>query len=244
MIGLILAAGEGKRLNDDLPEKTVKSLVKINNKSLIEYSLKNCSDVGVERVIIVVSDSNREAILSEIGEEFCGMQIIYCVQESPCGLVNAIMSSSEYLNDSVMLQLSDEIFIQPKISECIKDFDSGSDFVVTYVYENDAEKIRNNFSVSFDDDENIVCCTEKPRDIINNLKGTGLCVFSAECIDFLKQIYNPIDNSPDNLCDYINLLIESKKTGKLFCIAEEEININTAKELNYIQKMIKDGNVQ
>ena len=240
MIGLILAAGEGKRLNNDMPEKTAKPLVNINQKYLIEYSLQNCVDAGIKTVIIVVNSDNKNSIASSIGSEYNGMNIFYAVQKSPIGLLNAALSASEYLNDCVMLQLSDEIFINPKIKECVKLYADGADFVVTFVYENNKEKIRNNFSIDLDGNRNVIHCVEKPKKIINDLKGTGLCIFSRECMDLLKKLYNQSENYPDNLCDAFNLLVESRKSGKAFCISEEEININTVSELEYAQTITRD----
>ncbi len=240
MVGLILAAGEGKRLSDGLPEKTTKPLIKINHKHLIEYSLQNCLAAGIKTVIIVVNSKNKNDFISEIGEEYGGMKIIYAVQALQRGLINAVLSAYEYLNDSVLLQLSDEIFIKPEIEECIKFFGFGADFIVTCVSENDEEKIRKNFSVETDADGNAVYCVEKPEVPINNLKGTGLCIFSRECVELLKKTYNEAENYPDNLCDYFNVLTESNKSGKVFLIAEEEINVNTVSELNYAQMMMRD----
>lgn len=242
MLGLILAAGEGKRLNDGLSEKTVKPLVKINNKYLIEYSLQNCSDAGIKTAIIVVNSDNKDNIVSAIGNEFDGMDIIYAVQKYPRGLLNAALSASEYLNDCVMLQLSDEVFIKTRIKECLKLFDDGADFIVTCVHEKEKVKIRNNFSIDADENHNVINCVEKPEIITNDLKGTGLCVFSRECMDLLKASYNYAENYPDNLCDCFNFLIECRKSGKVFCVSEEEINVNTVKELDYAQFMMRDEN--
>ena len=244
MIGLILAAGEGKRLNNHLKQNVSKPLVKINCKCLIEYSLQNCVNFGIKTVIVVVNPNNKFDIYSMIGDEFNGMKIIYAVQKEPKGLINAVMSASEYLDDCIMLQLSDEIFIKPKVPKCTVEYENGADFIVTYVYESDKEKIKNNFSIETDETGNIVNCIEKPEIIINAFKGTGLCFFNFECIKLLKSHYDCEKNYPDNLCDYFNFLIKCHKIGKTCCIAEEEINVNTTAELNYAQMRIRDEKEQ
>ncbi|MBP9989768.1 MAG: hypothetical protein KBT46_09765, partial [Ruminococcus sp.] len=220
------------------------ALVKINSKHLIEYSLHNCLIAGIKTVIIIVNSYNKESIFSAIGNEYNGIKILYVIQEFPKGLINAVMSAAEYLNDSVMLQLSDEIFIKPNIKECVDLFESCGYFIVTYVCDNEHENIKNNFSIEIDEKGKVLNCVEKPEKIINDLKGTGLCIFNRDCIELLKNKYDSESNFPDNLCDYFNFLIQSDKTGNSFCIAENEININTTNELEYAQMKIRDEQTQ
>ena len=50
MKGLITAAGEGKRFGG-----TCKALLKIDNKYLIEFPLKNMKDLEIEEVVIITN---------------------------------------------------------------------------------------------------------------------------------------------------------------------------------------------
>ncbi|MCR5208139.1 MAG: NTP transferase domain-containing protein [Eubacterium sp.] len=224
MVGLVLAAGSGSRLTGSFGSDVCKPLIEIAGKRLIEYSLENLFNLKVDRIIVVVG-KHRARIEKEIGTQYKGVPVCYAVQEQPIGLVNAIAAALESIDGDTVLQLSDEIFVDSK-AETVKLGDA--DFVCGITYENDAEEIKGNYSVALNEDGGITHCTEKPSVVNNNLKGTGFCVFSRECIAILKESYDEGKNVPCDLCDYINLLIERGLKGVTAEVAKREYNINTA----------------
>ena len=105
-------------------------------------------------------------------------------------------------------------------------------------YEHNTQKIKNNFSVEVDENSIIKNCIEKPSVIINNLKGTGLCIFRNDCVQLLKKMYNENTNTPGDLCCYMNNLIAQGKKGVAFVAAEKEFNINTSADLEEAQSFL------
>ena len=69
MIGVILAAGDGKRLKKSSSEDSCKPLIKIKGKRLIEYSLDNLIELDVEKAFIVVGKDDRDEVMKNIMEE-------------------------------------------------------------------------------------------------------------------------------------------------------------------------------
>lgn len=239
MIGLILAAGNGSRLSPT--GSCCKTTVSVADKALIEYSLDNFSTMNIEKVVIVVG-KYRDEIYEVVGDFYAGMQIIYAEQKSPKGLVNAIMSAYSHIaGEDVVLQLGDELFIDCKPIQ-LKEyfFESGANFICTYTYEEDSEQIKNNYSLRCDAAGTVEDCIEKPLTIDNHMKGTGFCVFEAGCIALLNETYDYEANYPNDLCELMKLFIRCGKKGKTFCIARQELNINTIENLKCANEIFSE----
>lgn len=233
MIGVVLAAGKGTRLRKCTGECNCKALKKIDDMYLIEFALNNLIDLDISRVVIVIGQQG-ELIKKTIGDKYKGLKVSYAYQPYQKGLINAFVQALDVIesNEDVVLQLADEIFIDLK-AEDIKTYISKMffDFYCGITYENNYEKIKNNFSIEIDENSNIKKCTEKPRVVSNNIKGTGFCIFKHSVLKLLKNIYDENSNIPNDLCDYLNYLIGEGKRGLAFCLAEKEFNINTPFDL-------------
>lgn len=236
MIGIILAAGDGTRLKNSTGENHCKALQKINGTKLIEFALGNLADLDIKKVYIVVGKEG-ELVKGAIGYNYKGLDVSYVHQKEQKGLVNALIEALRNLeyNNDVILQLADEIFINLKI-DTIKSFFPASDtaFYCGVTYEDNSQKIKSNFSVETDENNALVSCIEKPKHVKNNIKGTGFCIFRTSALDILREIYNENTNTPNDLCDYMNTLIQKGKAGSVFVVADKEFNINTSDDLKEI----------
>ena len=236
MVGVILAAGDGRRLKESSKEDCCKPLIKLKGKRLIEYALDNLIDLGISLAYIVVGKEG-DLIKKDLGKQYNGLKLIYVVQEQQTGLINAFMRAVSCIDSdaSVVLQLSDEIFIDFKIKEIKKAIASKKyDFYCGVTNEDDAEKIKNNFSVDVDDEGNLRKCVEKPVEVFNDIKGTGFCIFSSQAVQVLSENY-PGNRNINDLCDYMNFLISERKKGLVLHVAEKEFNINTFSDLYEVQ---------
>lgn len=235
MVGLILAAGEGRRLFGDEVSNGCKPLVEVQGKQLLSYALDNLLLLNVRQAVIVVG-RHAKAIKSAFGDTYKGMRLVYAYQEEPNGIVSAILSAEPYITDEIVLQLSDEIFVGLK--PLPETWNRGADFAVGYVTEADKNKIKGNYSIDTDADGTVLRCTEKPTEVFNPYKGTGFCLFKKETLDILRASYESETNEPNDLCDFINLLIRQGRRGRIFEVADAEININTEHDLQQARTMI------
>lgn len=239
MIGVILAAGNGSRLKESKGEQCCKILEKVSNQRLIEFALKNLVELKINKVLVVVGEHG-DLIRQEIGNSYENMDITYIPQSSQLGLINAFVQALPYINnETVVFQLADEIFVEMKadaINQCLA---SATDFYCGITYEQSPDKIKGNFSVEIDSHGNIKKCVEKPTQIINNIKGTGFCIFKSAATDFLSTVYNEVENTPYDLCDFINLMTTNNICGKILEIAKKEFNINTMADLEEAQLFLK-----
>lgn len=239
MVGVILAAGNGKRLAAELGFEQCKSLLSLEGKRLIDYSLENLSAFGVEGIYIVVG-KYAEEIMRAVGESYNDIPISYLIQKNPIGIINALSVALPHIKDDFVLQLSDEVFVNNRSDELKKEWEKGeSDFFCGIVKEENAARIKENYSVCVKGDMELVSCTEKPEEVENLYKGTGYCVFSRECISLCRKSYGGELKADANLCDYMNLLIENGMSGKCINVAKKEINVNTIFDFEYARKTVK-----
>lgn len=75
MKALILAAGFGKRLQP-ITNSMPKSMIKVNNVSLLENALNNLVDIGISEIGIVVGHM-AEYIKIQIGDGWKGIPVRY-----------------------------------------------------------------------------------------------------------------------------------------------------------------------
>ena len=241
MVGVILAAGDGTRLSISTGQDICKALRKINNTHLIEFALNNLIDLGATEVYIVVGKQG-ELIKNAIGNKYKTLTVNYVQQPQQKGLMNAFLQALNVIdcNETVILQLSDEIFIDletDSIKNAIKA--ENVDFYCGVTFEENEEKIKNNFSVETEGGSLLIKCTEKPQIVTNNIKGTGFTIFNGKIQKIIKEVY---DSDPDKLCDLcdcFNYLVTIGHRGLTLNVAKKEFNINTVSDLTEAESFLK-----
>ncbi len=88
LAGIIMAAGEGSRMKS----RTPKVLHRLCGKELVRYPVDLMTRLGVERIVVVVSPSNHEAIKALLGN-----RVEYAVQSAKTGTAGAVESAKSLL---------------------------------------------------------------------------------------------------------------------------------------------------
>lgn len=238
MFGVILAAGDGTRLKNSRNEDCCKPLIKINEKRLIEYALDNLAMLNVTEAYIVIG---KEGLLIKdaIGNEYKNIKLNYVCQQEQKGLIDAFVQALKVMDcdDTVVMQLSDEIFTDLNTESIKIAVETGkSDFYCGVTPEENPEKIKNNFSVETDGEYAIIKCTEKPKVVINNIKGTGFSIFNGKTQKIIRETYES-ENLYD-LCDCFNYLTASGYRGTTLFVAKKEFNINTVSDLTEAESFL------
>ena len=239
MKAVILAAGRGKRLQETT-EPINKCMLTFNGKHLIEYSLETAKLSNVNEIIIVVG-YRAEDIINTFGIQYKNIQIRYVIQEDQKGLVNAMEQCRPTLDGAdFILLLADEILLHPKPMDMIKKFTDEELFVMCGVTQvEDKNQIRKTYSIIHNqDDSTIYRLIEKPRNPINNIMGTGNCIFKNEIFDYIP--YTPINHvrKEKELPDLIQCAIDDGNAVKLFFIGAQYVNINTPEDIVLAEKML------
>lgn len=241
MIGVILAAGDGTRLAMSTGQDICKALRIINDKHLIEFALNNLIELEITEVYIVIGKQG-DLIKEVIGNQYKGLTVHYVRQHEQKGLVDAFVQALKKINgnESVILQLSDEIFIDLN-TEFIKSElkEENFDFYCGVTPEENEQKIKNNFSVETDSESLLVKCTEKPQVVTDDVKGTGFGIFNGKTQKIIKETYESQSNTLYDLCDCFNYLVALEYQGLVFPVAKREFNINTISDLTEVENYLK-----
>lgn len=111
-MGVILAGGTGSRLSP-CTDVVNKHLLPVFDKPLIFYTLTNLILLGIDKILVISSNSAMPSIKSLLGDgaEF-GVKIEYAIQDSPEGIGSAPMLYEAWSQGSpVCLLLGDNVFI-------------------------------------------------------------------------------------------------------------------------------------
>lgn len=231
MKALVLAGGRGKRLNHITEEKN-KCMMIIKNRPLIEYTLNNAVEADVEEIIIVIG-YRAEDIINAYGNSYQGKKIKYCLQHEQRGVVHAIETAKSSIGDSdVMLMLADELMIKPRHKEMVMLFKEQKLFgICGVVVVVERELIRKTYSIIQAEDKRIYRLIEKPSKPMNNIMGTGNCIFKNEIFSYIDQTPINQKRGEKELPDLIQCAIDDGKIVKSFEICDHYVNVNVSEEI-------------
>ena len=95
VVGIILAAGRGRRMRSRQP----KPLHRVAGKELVRYPAELMAECGVKRVAVVASPESRDAIAGALGKGNDG-GIVYAVQKYPDGTAGAVAAGLSAWHES------------------------------------------------------------------------------------------------------------------------------------------------
>ncbi len=106
---MILAAGEGRRMRP-LTEYTPKPLLKVQEKTLIEYQLEKLVDAGFQEVVINVAYL-ADTIMRYLGDgQKRGIQIHYSVESEPLETAGALYKALPLLGEEPFVLLNGDVW--------------------------------------------------------------------------------------------------------------------------------------
>jgi dTDP-glucose pyrophosphorylase len=235
---LVLAAGRGNRL-DQLTAESNKCMLTLLGKPLIQYSIENALAAGVEEIVIVVG-YRAEDIINHFGISFQGVPMRFVIQSECRGLVNAISCAENAIAGSdFMLFLADEILSHPAHEAMLKLFYSENLFAVCgVVFAEDRKQIRKTYSILGEESTGqIYRLIEKPRTPVNNIMGTGNCIFRADIYGYIDRTPTNVERGEKELPDLIQCAVDEGKIVKYMNIGDTYININTPDDICIAEKV-------
>lgn len=233
---VVLAAGKGTRMQNK--EISNKCFIKINRKTLLDYNLELISERYFDEILIVVHH-NAENIINYVGYNYNGIPVTYVHQKKLLGIANAIECAYPLINpNSFLMILADEILFNNNIQKAIEYFNSLSLDCLCGTVKDNAFNIKKAYTLRVDEQNNVLDLIEKPKQIFNNMRGTGYCLFNASYLDILNSLnINPIRKEFE-MGDWIRLGIEKGLKCKIFNIADYAININTEEDIRNAEKYV------
>ncbi len=116
MKAVILAGGKGTRMGN-LTKDIPKPLLKIGDKTLLEYKLDILPDNCTE--VIMIIGYLGEKIQKYFGKEYKGKKITY-VHTEPLGTGHALWQAREHLDGPFIVMCGDDLYVRKDIEECCK----------------------------------------------------------------------------------------------------------------------------
>jgi len=241
MKALLLAGGRGRRL-EGTSLGINKCMLNLGGKPVLEYNIDNAIEIGTDEIIIVVG-YRAEDIINRYGIEYKDTKIKYVIQKEQKGLVHAIECAADALNgDDFFLALGDEILIKPKHSQMMQLFRKENLFGIcgVLVQENKA-LISKTYTLVEDNDQRIYRLVEKPRKALNNLMGTGNCIFKNGLLSYIDRTPINHERGEKELPDLIQCAIDEGNIVKSFITCDNYFNINSDEELKTAEKCLNNN---
>ena len=119
MKAIILAGGRGKRLRP-ITDKIPKPLIPINNKPLIERTIKYLKKYGITEIII--SSGYKSNLIEKFlrkNKNF-GCEIIFSIEKTPLGTGGAIKKALKHVKDESFLVLNGDIVTNIDLKKILK----------------------------------------------------------------------------------------------------------------------------
>ena len=119
MKALILAGGRGKRLRP-LTDKIPKSLIPINKKPLIQYTIKYLKKFGINEIIICSGYKSKQIQNFLKKKKNFGCKIEYSIETKPLGTAGAIRNAIKNLSDESFLVINGDIITNINLKKILK----------------------------------------------------------------------------------------------------------------------------
>jgi len=185
--GLILAGGSGTRLYP-VTQAISKQLLPVYDKPMIYYSLSTLMLAGIRDILLISTpeDTLRFEALLKDGSQW-GINIQYCVQNSPDGLAQAFILGESFIGeDHSALVLGDNIFYGHDFNDLLLSASIRKEGATIFAYHvQDPER----YGVAeFDGLNNIISLEEKPVKPKSNYAVTGLYFYDNDVVSMAKSL--------------------------------------------------------
>jgi dTDP-glucose pyrophosphorylase len=185
-LGVILSAGKGSRI-DPLHARFPKSMLPICNRPILEHQLDQMKSIGIREVIVVVGHL-KEPIMRHLGDGSAfGVAVRYVEQQQTLGIAHAVMQLERHIDRPFLLYLGDILYVPRDLGSMIRIAErEGAAVVLAAKREPQREAIFRNFLVDADERGRVSRVVEKPRHLVNDLKGCGIYYFLPDFFDAVR----------------------------------------------------------
>ena len=172
MIGVILAGGNGTRLNP-LTKVTSKQLLPIYDKPLVFYPFSTLLLAGIKEFLIITKPED-ESLFRKVLGNFEKIELKFATQNQPRGISDALIIANQfYPGEKVALILGDNIFHGPGLGRELSQY---TDVEGAHIF---GFKVKNpkEYGVVEIFEDRIISMEEKPQKPKSDVAITGLYFF-------------------------------------------------------------------
>ena len=243
MNAIIIAAGSGKRISNDV-RHTPKSLLKVNNKTLLDHQIEALTKVGIENITLIVGPYSEKFDSKNV-------EYVHDTNHEKHDILGSLMEAKDFLKNDVLVLYSDVIF-EPQIIKQLLDSTANISIAVDSNWEikyegrtnhpkNEAENVEiNNDGKIIKIKKNI---QSKNNDVseflgIAKFSSLGIDIFVSKYQELLKNHTGNFHEAPSiskaYLTDMFQELIDSKNTIEPVFISGKWCEIDTKQDLETI----------
>jgi choline kinase len=102
MNAIIIAAGSGKRISDDV-KSIPKSLIYVNNKRIIDYQIEILNEFNIKDILIITGNFHEKFDLNNV-------QYLHDKEHEKHDILGSLMEAKDFLKNDVLVMYSDIIF--------------------------------------------------------------------------------------------------------------------------------------
>ena len=223
---LIMAGGLGSRLKP-LTDNTPKSLLKVGEKAIIDYSIENLSRYGVRNIFISLRHLG-EQIEDHINNGNFSNHIKTVWESKPLGTIGAASLIDTFENDIILITNSD-ILTNINYENFVLDFiESGADMSVIGI----PYQVKVPYAVMDVFEGNVVDFSEKPS--FTFYTNGGIYLIKKKLLNVIPK------NAFYNTTDLMNYVISSKGVLRSYPMLDYWLDIGRLEDYRKANKEIKN----
>ena len=196
MKAIIVAAGIGSRLGE-LTKKTTKSLVNVNDKTILEHQISIFKKLGINDITVIIGPYPEQY-------DFEDISFIHDKKFMEHDILSSFMLASPIIDDDVIVSYGDVIFDE-NILQPLIDFKDRIGLAIDFDWEQNYAKIDKELKL-----EATVSLVKNKR-CIKIVDGRELQKSNNQTID---EIFN---SKNETIGEFVGLMKLSKQGGKIFC---------------------------
>ena len=186
MIGIILAGGNGSRLNP-LTKATSKQLLAIYDKPMIYYPITTLMLAGVVDIFIIASPDHADNYKKLLGDgSQWGLNFEYIIQLRPNGIAESFnLIPKEFQNQNCVLILGDNLFYGMGLGTSLRNTLSGAGATI---FAHEVSNPKDYGVVLLNEKLQPQKIYEKPLTPISNFAIPGLYYFDSNCYELASKL--------------------------------------------------------
>ena len=182
--------------------------------------------------MVVIGHYGFEIVKSLGNGNSLGIKIEYVDQKEALGIAHALGQLESQIDRPFVLFLGDIYFVSQDLHLMIEEFNREDvHAVLATKVEEDPEAIKRNFAVVENEEGWVRRVIEKPRYIINNLKGCGLYIFDLYIFDAIRRTPRTALRDEYEITEAIQVLINDGFGVRTASVIAEDINITFPHDL-------------
>lgn len=237
MISIILCAGKGSRIpNLNCPNKC---LLRFQGVSLLQKTLSHVNELNEISKVIIVVNYNKDEVIAE-AKRSTHKELVIIEQRNLNGIIGAIEQCIPIIgDDDFMLILGDEYYEMPKYKDFISCFiNSELSILAGVVYVDDNSRISKTYGVTVIDG-NLIHFEEKPKNINNDIMGTGTILFRNSTLKYINKIEVNKQRNERDMVDLLNASLNDNEQVQIYAISKHYYNINDNHEIEDLNTFLE-----